>query len=90
MAQVWKTYQGEHPETCNIVQAGLDKLDDYYDRTANTPAYAVSMSTFLWHFNTKSPNIYIYIVLNPAVKLEWLATHAALDATFLYQYLRLA
>jgi len=57
MAQVWKTYQEEHPETHNIVQAGLDKLDDYYDRTANTPAYVVSMSMFPSHFKTKTSDL---------------------------------
>jgi len=29
ITEVWKEYQDQHPETSNIVQAGIDKLEDY-------------------------------------------------------------
>ncbi|KAF8970640.1 ribonuclease H-like domain-containing protein, partial [Flammula alnicola] len=42
---IWKEHQGEHPETSNIIQAGIDKLEEYSERTSLTPAYTVAMCT---------------------------------------------
>lgn len=45
ITEVWKEHQDQYPETSNIVQAGIDKLEDYSDRTSLTPAYTVAMCT---------------------------------------------
>jgi len=51
MKQVWKEHQVEHPETCNIVQEGLDKLDDYRDRADHVPAYVLAMCKYQYLFS---------------------------------------
>jgi hypothetical protein len=43
LKQKWKEYIEDNPEAASIVQEGLDKLDDYQDRTTFVPAYILSM-----------------------------------------------
>ena len=43
MAQVWQDQISDHPETADVIQAGLDKLDVYIDRTDMVPAYILAM-----------------------------------------------
>lgn len=40
----WKHLQRDRPETADIIQPGLDKLDDYIDRILDVPAYTLAMS----------------------------------------------
>lgn len=44
MIDIWKEYQDGHEVTYDIVQAGIDMLEDYLGRTDLTPAYTVAMS----------------------------------------------
>jgi len=46
MKRVWKEHQVEHPETSDIVQDGLDKLEDYRDRADHVPAYVLAMCMY--------------------------------------------
>ena len=39
----WQEQQTENPETTHIIDAGLDKLEDYCDRAALVPAYVLAM-----------------------------------------------
>ncbi|PPQ97649.1 hypothetical protein CVT26_002438 [Gymnopilus dilepis] len=54
--QVWKEYQAEHPsELFDVVQAGIDKLQDYYDVTSANPTYIMAMVLnpqlkLMWHY----------------------------------------
>ncbi|KAF8869955.1 ribonuclease H-like domain-containing protein, partial [Gymnopilus junonius] len=41
--QVWKEYQDEHPETEDIIEAGIIKLQKYYDQIAPNPTYTMAM-----------------------------------------------
>ena len=50
ITEVWKEHQDQHPETSNIIQAGIDKLEEYSDRTSLTPAYMVTTCTFFYIF----------------------------------------
>jgi len=45
MKKVWEEHQHEHPEMFNIMQEGLDKLEDYRDCADNVPAYILAMCT---------------------------------------------
>jgi hypothetical protein len=44
MMTVWKEQQDDFPNMHNIIQAGLDKLEAYYERTDLAPAYMSAMS----------------------------------------------
>jgi hypothetical protein len=54
MKKVWEEHQHEHPETFDIVQEGLDKLEDYRDRADNVPAYTLAMCTSKGRFCNSS------------------------------------
>ena len=41
--RLWKEMAAEKLEWKDIIQPGLDKLKDYQDRLADTPAYVVAM-----------------------------------------------
>lgn len=43
MAQVWEEQISDHPETADVIQAGLDKPDVYIDHTDMVPAYVLAM-----------------------------------------------
>ncbi|KAH9950786.1 ribonuclease H-like domain-containing protein [Amylocystis lapponica] len=47
MAKVWEAQQHKYPETSHIIQAGLDKLEGYRDRTDLVPAYVLAMSKLI-------------------------------------------
>lgn len=47
MTTVWEQHQHDHPETAHIVQKGLDKLEEYRDRTDLVPAYVLAMGESL-------------------------------------------
>ena len=73
ITEVWKEYQDQHPETFDIVQAGIDKLEDYSNRTSLTPAYTVAMCTFspIWISWIQVNFSRTILVLNPTIKLAW-------------------
>jgi hypothetical protein len=48
MLNVWKIHQDEHPNTADIVQKGIDKLESYSSRTDMVPAYTLAMSLYLF------------------------------------------
>jgi hypothetical protein len=39
----WTLLKKDNPQWDEIIQPGLDKLEDYQDRLADTPAYVVAM-----------------------------------------------
>ncbi len=43
----WRLLQNEIPEMKEIIQAGLDKLEDYFHRVMYVPAYIFAMSKSL-------------------------------------------
>jgi allophanate hydrolase subunit 1 len=43
LVQVWKRHQAQHPETANIVAAGLDKIEAYSARASCVDAYTLAM-----------------------------------------------
>jgi hypothetical protein len=52
MKNVWMDHQVKHPESADIVQDGLDKLDDYHDRMDDVPAYVLAMSVYLFIYHS--------------------------------------
>lgn len=45
----WEEDQIKYPETAGIVQAGIDKLEDYSEHIESIPAYVLAMSlTFIF------------------------------------------
>ncbi|KIM34693.1 hypothetical protein M413DRAFT_75735, partial [Hebeloma cylindrosporum] len=71
ISEVWKEHQDQYPETSNIVQAGIDKLEEYSDRTSLTPAYTVAMCTSSYICISRISESWTILVLNPAIKLSW-------------------
>lgn len=47
MSIIWKKQQDNDPQTLTIIQAGLDKLEEYRNRADLTPAYILAMSMHL-------------------------------------------
>jgi hypothetical protein len=43
MIQKWREFQQMHPNTIDIIEAGLMKLETYQNHTDLTPAYALAM-----------------------------------------------
>jgi hypothetical protein len=46
MLNIWKVHQDENPETSDIVQHGIDKLESYSSRTDMVSAYTLAMSSY--------------------------------------------
>jgi hypothetical protein len=44
MITVWEKMKVTMPAYARIIDAGIDKLQDYSDRTSNSSAYVLSMS----------------------------------------------
>ena len=50
MVSIWENQQTERPEAVHIIQAGIDKLEEYRDHADLVPAYVLAMgkwSSFL-------------------------------------------
>jgi len=43
MITVWKQYQREMPECALFIEAGLSKLQDYFDLAIQVPAYQLAI-----------------------------------------------
>ena len=43
----WTPLMEDHPEWTNLIQPGLDKLEDYQERLVDTPAYVVAMGKII-------------------------------------------
>ena len=43
----WTQLKEDNPQWANIIQPGLDKLKDYQDHLADTPAYVVAMGKLI-------------------------------------------
>jgi hypothetical protein len=72
LIKVWEDDQHQHPETSDIVQAGIDKLEGYSEQISDIPAYVLAMSSqFSLGFSVSLLTINS-IVLNPSIKLGWL------------------
>ena len=39
----WQAHQSDNPHLQHIIQPGLDKLEEYHDRTTLMPAYVLAM-----------------------------------------------
>ncbi|TFK35666.1 hypothetical protein BDQ12DRAFT_611422, partial [Crucibulum laeve] len=46
MMGAWEKLKNDNPDLTNIIQAGLDKLEAYHNRTDVVPAYIFSMSMY--------------------------------------------
>ena len=43
----WEEFQIDNPNTCNVIQPGLDKLAEYQTFARNTPAYYIATSILI-------------------------------------------
>lgn len=51
--QRWKELSAEQPGFRQVIAPGLEKLEDYRDRTEQTPAYVVAMGNHNFSYNTR-------------------------------------
>lgn len=60
MMQVWAVQQVEFPDLSDVIQAGLDKLQAYMNRTQLVPAYVVAMGMLSFQFQwlSKLTNVF--------------------------------
>lgn len=78
----WKQYRDDHPLVADVVEAGLDKLEEYRERTELVPAHVLAMGMFKFQ-----PNLVVYysngslVAINPGMKLRWYAKYAPEDAS---------
>lgn len=58
----WTDQQDENPETAFIVEAGLNKLETYHERTELIPTYVLAMSgsSYFMVHNSQLISLYIY------------------------------
>lgn len=75
MTTRWKQQQAENPEIAHIIVAGLDKLEDYRDRTELVPAYILAMGKRHSLVCYIMLRLYISLAVNPAMKFEWFRQH---------------
>lgn len=74
---IWETQKRDNPGLEFIIQAGLDKLNDYRDRLTSVPAYVISMC--MSSFITFIDNTHVRpssSVINPRMKLRWFQRYA--------------
>jgi hypothetical protein len=71
MVTIWKEQQQSWGNPIsNIIQEGIDKLDEYHDRLEPVPAYTIAMCM---SFNLSYLHCLMeleYLVLNPSMKLR--------------------
>ena len=76
MAAKWKKHCDAHPEFADVIDAGLDKLDEYYNYAQDVLVNTIAMGKTarkLFLRNMLTDNV---TVLNPATKLNWLCMNA--------------
>ena len=76
MAAKWKKHCDAHPEFADVIDARLDKLDEYYNYAQDVPVNTIAMGKTarkLFLCNMLTDNV---TVLNPATKLNWLRMNA--------------
>lgn len=47
----WESFRDEKPIVANVIDAGLEKLDDYTERISEIPAYTLSMCQHIHPFS---------------------------------------
>lgn len=48
MAEKWKRHQDANPEFANVIDAGLDKLDEYFQYAQEVPANTLAMGKIMF------------------------------------------
>lgn len=76
MKQLWEDHQLEHPETYDIIQEGLNKLEEYRDRADDVPAYVFAMRKLILSHSMIVGDFWsVFVVINPNIKLSWYETY---------------
>ena len=44
----WEKYQNKHPQFSHIIQAGVDKLENYLTKIHDVPAYVIALSKYIF------------------------------------------
>ena len=71
MKKVWNDQKVKMPEAAPIINAGLDKLEEYCERADLVPAYVLAMGKY--RFSLALPFFYMQLpAVNPEVKFEWI------------------
>jgi hypothetical protein len=69
MSDVWRKCQQTYPEMYDAIEEGLDKLEQYVNRTDLIPAHVLAMSASSVFF---LPLIYlVFAVVEPSIRLDW-------------------
>lgn len=70
----WEQLQNMLPIYYDVIDAGISKLTEYYDRLATIPAYTLSICEFFRPL-TLLLFLTVELVLNPLMKLNWFKKH---------------
>lgn len=74
MKRVWNLQKDEMPDVTSIIDAGLDKLEEYRERADVVPAFVLAMGKHIF-FVFHLPLLTHLLAINPAIKLEWIYKH---------------
>jgi hypothetical protein len=69
--KLWKDQMNGNYGWRNIIQPGLDKLEDYQDQLADSPAYVLAMGKILYPIMISIYYANILIAIDPANKLSF-------------------
>src|SRR5262245_28416962 len=75
MKRVWNEQKVQMPNTAPIIDAGLQKLEEYRERADLVPAFVLAMGKHHFIFLFDSLNTDELLVINPTIKLEWIRKH---------------
>ncbi|TFK18137.1 hypothetical protein FA15DRAFT_603846 [Coprinopsis marcescibilis] len=50
MMKVWENMKAEHPNYINLIDAGLSKLQEYWEKVKDVPAYTLVMCLFYFFY----------------------------------------
>lgn len=70
----WETMQETYPAMSDIIDTGLQKIIEYYNKSYKQKAYPIAMGTDHFVQAPKAPtDISVAVVLNPSQKLRWIS-----------------
>ena len=74
--RAWST-RADHPKYepfATALHAACTKIDDYYEKTTESPAYIMAMSRTVYSSH-KRPNVNTIVVLDPKEKMRYFKKH---------------
>ena len=75
MIAAWKRKKELMPQYVNIIDAGINKLEDYLDEIEDIPAYTLAIRTYPFCLCNWFINKWAITVITPSIKLTWHQKH---------------